>query len=310
MLNYPAGPLPRINALRAFEAAARLGSFVRAAEELGIHQPSVSRYVAELERDVGVELFERSRRAVVLTPPGAIFHRAVAIGLERIASGALSAASLAEDERVVIACGPSTSRQFVMPRFPALRRTMGETVCLRILTLDPDVLDRLGDNEADLVLTYRKSDGAPGNWVAVFEEAVTPVCSPGFAATHARVLAGPVAAWGALPFLRLARPPRGWVTWHDWFEAAGYPTPRPRYTGIEDYVYLLEAAVAGQGLALGWRHFIDSYLDAGTLVTVADGFVETGRSCFARLTGRGRQRPVARRCLDAFAHLASPAAGA
>ena len=96
-----------------------------------------------------------------------------------------------------------------------------------------------------------------------------------------------------MPFLRLARPAHGWVTWHDWFEAVGYPVPRPRYIGIDDYVYLIEAAVAGQGLALGWRHFIDRYLDAGTLVAVMDGFVEFDRCCFAKLTERGRRRPVA-----------------
>ncbi|MDE0407406.1 MAG: LysR family transcriptional regulator, partial [Alphaproteobacteria bacterium] len=284
MLNSSAGPLPPIKALRAFDAAARHMSFVRAAEELGIHQTAVSRYIAELERGVGGRLFERSRRAVSLTPAGEVFHRAVAIGLERIATGALTAANLAEDQRVVVACGPATSYQFVMPFFPALRQAVGENVFLRILILDPDILDRQGDNEADLVLAYDKSDNAHEDWAPLFEEAITPVCSPGFAATHAQVLARPVIEWGQLPFLRVARPALGWATWHDWFESAGYPAPLPRYTGIEDYIYLLEAAVAGQGLALGWQHFIDRYLDAGTLVTVAGGFVETDRCCFARLT--------------------------
>ena len=100
------------------------------------------------------------------------------------------------------------------------------------------------------------------------------------------------------------RPAHGWVTWHDWFEAVDYPEPRPGFIGIEDYVYLIEAAVAGQGLALGWRHFIDRHIDAGTLVAVMDGFVEFDRCCFARLTERGLRRPVARQCLEAFAALA------
>ena len=308
MLKHAAGPLPRMNALRAFEAAARHAGFARAAEELGVHQPTVSRYIAELEREIGVRLFERNRRAVLLTPAGEIFQRAVAIGLERIAAGGLSAASLAEDQRVIVACGHATSHQFVMPRFDLLRRALGETVCLRILTLDYDMFDRLGDDEVDLLLTYDETAGAPGDQVPVFAEAVTPVCSPDFAARHAAVLAGPVADWGRLPFLRLARPPRGWMTWHDWFQSAGYPRPRPRYIGIEDYVYLIEAAVDGQGLALGWRHFIDRHIRGGTLVAPVDGFVESGQSCFARLTGRGRRRPVARRCLDAFASLADEAA--
>ena len=307
MLKNPDGPLPRMHALRAFDAAARHSSFNRAAEELGTHQPSVSRYIAELEHEIGVRLFERSHRAVSLTPAGEVFHRAVAVGLERIAAGARTASSVSEDQRVVVACGPGTSYQFVMPRFQDLRQAIGEDACLRVLTLDPDMLERLGDDEADLVITFDETDRAPADWVTVFEEAVTPVCSPGFAATHAHVLARPVAEWSSLPFLRLARSPRGWATWHDWFEAAGYPAPPPRYIGIDDYIYLLEAAVAGQGLALGWRHFIDRHLNAGTLVTVVDGFVEPNRSCFARLTRRGRQRRAARRCLDALGTLTNEA---
>lgn len=303
MLKYVGGPLPPMNALRAFEAAARHMSFVRAAEELGIHQPTVSRHVADLEHRIGVRLFERSRRAVVLTPAGEVFHHAVAMGLKRLAAGAVAASSLAEDQRVIVACPHATSHQFVMPRFQALRHACGESVCLRILTLDYDMLDRVGEDEVDLVLSYNERAGASEDRVPVFNEAATPVCSPDFAATHAQVLAGPVAEWGAMPFLRLARPSRGWLTWHDWFEFAGYPRSGPRYVGIEDYVYLMEAAVAGQGLALGWRYFIDRYLDAGALVTVVDSFVEFDRSCFARLTERGRRRPVARRCLDAFGAL-------
>ena len=129
------------------------------------------------------------------------------------------------------------------------------------------------------------------------------MCSPGFAETHEQVLARPVAEWGCLPFLGLVRPAQGWITWRDWFEFAGCPLFQPRYIGFEDYVYLIEAAVGGQGLALGWGQFVDRYIDAGRLVAVIDGFSEFDRSCFASLTARGRQRSVARRCLDVLGTL-------
>lgn len=308
MLKSFKGPLPRTNALRAFEAAARHESFTAAAEELGIQQPAVSRLIAELEHEVKVKLFERSRRAVLLSPAGEVFHDAVKGGLDRIAAGALSAATLAEDRRVIVACSHPVSHLFMMPRFGTLRRMLGADVCLQILTLDVDMLDRVGENEVDLVMGYIVAASSPEDRVTVIREAVMPVCSPDFAATHAQVLARPVKEWGAMPFLRPARAPRGWATWHDWFDTAGYPSPRPRYVGIEDYVYLLEAAVAGEGLALGWRHFVDSYLNAGTLVAVTDAFVEFDRSCVARLTERGRRRQEARRCLDALSAMANETA--
>ncbi|MDE0254714.1 MAG: LysR family transcriptional regulator, partial [Rhodospirillaceae bacterium] len=226
MLKHSAGPLPRIAALRAFDAAARHVSFARAAEELEVHQPAVSRYVAELEREIGVRLFERDRRAVVLTPAGEVFHRAVAIGLERIAAGALSAASLAEDERVVIACGGATSEMFLRPRLRDVHRELGENAVVRLLHCEESYLERpnvMETDRIDLLASYHSVDGVPGDEVAVFPEAMAPVCSPGFAGAHEDILRLPVAEWGALPFLSFARPSLGWATWDDWFEAAGRP---------------------------------------------------------------------------------------
>jgi len=300
-----------MRALRAFDAAARHGSFVRAAEELGIHQPSVSRYIAELERDLGVRLFERDRRAVTLTPAGVVFHRAVAVGLERIASGALAASDLPEDERVVIACGGATSELFLRPRLGDVQRGLGETAVIRLLHCENSHLERpnvMETDRIDLVASYHGVDGVPAGEVVVFPEAIAPVCSPGFAETHADTLRRPVAQWGALPFLNFAWPSLGWATWDDWFEAAGRPDPAPRYRNFDDYVYMIDAAVAGQGLALGWRNFVGRFVGIGSLVAVPEGFVGFGRPLAVRLTGYGRQRPIARRCLDAFASLANETA--
>lgn len=311
MLKHSAGPLPRMRALRAFDAVARHESFVRAAEELGIHQPSVSRYVAELEREVGVQLFVRNRRAVILTPAGEVFHRAVAVGLDRIASGALSASNLWEDERIVIACGGATSELFLRPRLDALHRKLGETAVIRLLHCENSYLDRpnvMEIDRIDLLASYHGVDGVPDDEVAVFPEAIAPVCSPGFAEAHADVLSRPVAEWGALPFLSFARPSLGWATWDDWFEAAGRPDPPPRYRNYDDYVYMIDAAIAGQGLTLGWWNFVVRFVAIGSLVAAPDGFVGFGRSLAVRLTSYGRQRPTARRCLDAFASLANEAA--
>ena len=300
-----------MRALRAFDAAARHGSFVRAAEELGIHQPSVSRYIADLEREVGVRLFERGRRAVTLTPAGVVFHRAVSVGLERIAAAALAASDPPENERVVIACGGATSELFLRPRLDALHRKLGEDAVIRLLHCENSHLERpnaIEIDRIDLLANYHAVDGVPGGEVAVFPEAIAPVCSPGFAEAHADVLGRPVAEWGALPFLDFARPSLGWATWDDWFEAAGRPDPAPRYRNFEDYVYMIDAAVAGQGLALGWRNFVGRFVDTGSLVAVPDGFAGYGRPFAVRLTGYGRHRPIARRCLDAFASLAKETA--
>ena len=297
MLKNSKGPLPRMHCLRAFEAAGRHASFSRAAEELGAHQPAVSRYIAELEHEIGLQLFERHHRSVSLTPVGEVYHYGVTKGLERIAAAALTASRIVEDERVVITCSHAFSHQVLKPRFKALRRALDANVSLRIRTVDYGILQRLDEYESDLTITYNEDIGRPEHRVMLFSEAFTPVCSPEFAATHADVLAEPVTEWGALPFLRLAEN-HDWATFHDWFEIYGYPSPRPRFIGIEDYVYLIEAAIDGQGVALGWRFYIDHYVNDGLLVSLGDGFVERNRHCFARLTNRGYQRKIAHQCLE------------
>lgn len=286
--------------LRAFEAAARHGSFSSAAEELCTTQSVVSRNIAGLERQLAVRLFERLHRGVRLTAAGEMYCKIVASALSRIAEGGIVVGDLIEDNRMVIACGHAVSEMFLMPRFHELHQALGEGSSVRVLVSDYDLLDRVAD-DADLVLTYDAGDSAPEDRAVAFREAVTALCSPAYAEEHADILRRPVEDWGPLTFLYLARPSRGWSTWDDWFEAVGEPNPKPRYVAYEDYVYLIDAACAGRGLALGWRYFLDRYVGTGALLAVRDGFVKRDIACFARLTERGRARLVARQCLEFFA---------
>ena len=137
----------------------------------------------------------------------------------------------------------------------------------------------------------------------LLKEAVRPVCSPAFAAAHAETLAGPVSGWGGLAFLDLVLPNEGWATWEDWFAVAGRPDREPRRVGFDCFTYALEAAVAGQGIALGWRYLIDRSVEAGALLALGDGFVDTGNTYFGVLTEKGRRKPLARRCLAFFDRL-------
>ena len=304
-------PLPTMRALCTFESVSRHLSFSAAAAELGTSQPTVSRTIADLEHRLSIRLFERSHRAIHLTPAGEVLHRAVAIGLERIAAGALTAAGLADDHRIVIACGGATSELFLRPRLNALHRVLGEDAVIRLLHCENDYLTRPNVEEIDridLIAGYHSIDGMPGDETVVFPEAIAAVCSPGFAATHEQILARPVTEWGSLPFLSFAWPTLGWATWDDWFETVGHPHPPPSYRPYEDYVYLIDSAVAGQGIALGWRNFTGRFLDVGSLVMAGGDFVGFSRPLAIRLTARGRQRPAARQCLDAFAALADEAA--
>lgn len=288
-----------MRSLRAFEAAARHRSFSRAAEELGSTQPAVSRTITELEQQLGVRLFERLHRGVRLTQVGALYRETVVLGLTRIAEGGAIAAGMPDDNRVAIGCPHAISEMFLMPRFQDLLRSLDKGVNAHVIVCDYDSIPLL-ETETDIVLTYNAGNGAPEDRAVAFRDAVTPLCSPAYAEKHADVLRRPVAEWSSLTFLYLARPSRGWTTWEDWFEAVGRPRSMPHYMSFSNYVYLIEGACAGQGIALGWRHFLDRYVDIGSLVRLRDDFLEGDSACFAKLTERGRRRAHARQCLDFF----------
>ena len=283
-----------MTALRAFETAARHRNFSQAAAELHTTQSSVSRVIADLERELSVRLFERNRQGAYLTEAGETLYRGTAAALAALNSSVAALRDPSNAGRIVIACSPAASHLFLMPRFEALRRALGGSTCLRILTCDYDMLGRLDESEADLVISYSTADGAPGDRREVIRPAMGPVCSPDFAAAHAGILRRPVREWGAMPFLDYARPSRGWATWRDWFEAVGHPEPPPAYVDYQDYVYLINAATAGRGLALAWDGFIERFIDAGTLVAAAGGFIEFDCPLYVRLTERGRSNPAAR----------------
>ena len=289
--------IPTTAALVAFECAARSGSFAGAAKELGTSQPAVSRHIANLEEELGAKLFDRSRTGVSLTEAGRRLHDGVAPGLGLIHKAASETTESSTGERVVIACSAPASHYVLMPRYDALREALGDST-----QVQPVIFYRYSQNlpldpVPDVVLDWETTIKAQDRAV-LFREAVRPVCSPEYVATHADTLNGPVSGWSGLTFLEPESGGRSWATWEDWFRASGSPEPAPRFVSFDNYVYSLEAAVDGQGIALGWRNFVDRHLKTGALVALGEGYVERDNHFCAALTEQGRVRPIARRCFS------------
>ena len=296
--------MPTTAALVAFECAARTGSFAGAAKELGTSQPAVSRHIASLEKQHGTKFFERSRTGVRLTEAGRNFHTRVAPALDMINRAVSETAEGSSGERVVIACSEPASHYVLRPKYDALREALGERT-----QIQPVIFYRYSRNlplepVADVVLDWEATIGTEDR-VTLFREAVRPVCSPEYTALHADLLNGPVSDWGGLTFLQPGSAEGDWASWEDWFRAAGRPRLAPRYIGFENYSYSLEAAVEGQGIALGWKHFVDRHLETGALVALGDGYLERDNHYCAALTEQGRIRPIARRCLSFLEQSAS-----
>ncbi|NNF78991.1 MAG: LysR family transcriptional regulator [Rhizobiales bacterium] len=288
--------IPSTSALLAFESAARNGHFSRAAEELNTSQSAISRHIAGLEDQLGTKLFERKGGKSALNGAGERLFRSVALGLETIQAAALEISNAPDDEQLVIACTHEISHLYLMPRFDALQKTAGQPI--RIMTFDYDNFDVLADPRIDMVFSYQDLGAPPEHQAVAFSEAVIPVCAPSFAEAHKAALHRGPGTWGSLPQLELTKSNRGWATWEDWFAAKGLSRPAgANHLGFDNYVYLLEAAAGGRGLALGWRGLIESYLDTGRLVAVGDQFIEFNRPLLAVLTERAQDRSIARKCL-------------
>lgn len=298
--------LPTTTVLTAFDCAARLGSFAGAAKALGISQPAVSRHIANLEKQLGASLFQRSRTGVRLTEEGQRYHEKIATGLGLIKTATSEAIQPAAPGQVMIACSETASHYLLMPRHNALQQALGEQTQIgtvmfnsysRTLPLDP---------VPDVILDWDRVIGSRDRTV-LFREAVRPVCSPEYAATHEKTLSGPVSGWSTLAFLQPGLPNEGWASWEDWFRAVGHPEPPPRMTSFDNYLYSLAAAASGQGIALGWRRLVDQHLEGGLLVALGDGYVERDNNYCGMLTEQGRLRPIASRYLSLLQRSVSPA---
>ena len=295
--------IPSAASLISFESVARHGNVTRAALELCTSQSAVSRHIAALEKQLSSRLFDRSRTGVSLTPAGRRFLDAVVVGLGALQAGAADIAEGTDGAAldVFIACSPEVSNLFLLPRHKAMKALLSDSALVRVLTCSRCSAEHSGSAPvADVILTWDDADVTGLDRVVVAEEEFGPFCSPAYKAEHAEDLEGPVAGWSDLTFLDSAQPGERRTSWERWFEAVGRPDWEPRYEDRENHLHALEAAVAGHGLALGWRHLMQRYVEAGSLVQASGGYAETGRRFVAVLTPKGHHRTAARTCLEFF----------
>lgn len=245
--------LPPLHTLPAFEAAARLGTFLAAAEALHLTPSAISHRIKQLEEHLGQPLFERRHRAVVLTAAGRRYLAVVREALLRLdeASAVLRAP---RRERLRISAAPALGSKWLVARVaeyqqghPDLEFTLGTATGLGpLLNGEADIGLRYGEEEWPGLLAWK-----------LFEERVFPVCSPTLAAN----LQTPTDLDG----VRLLRHPL--LSWSRWFAAAGLRRPEPASgPTYEDALLMLEAAVAGHGVALMAATLAQPYLDEGRLV--------------------------------------------
>jgi LysR family glycine cleavage system transcriptional activator len=254
--------LPPLNALRAFEAAARLGSFSAAAESLYVTHGAISRQVRSLEEWLGTALFERHGRRVVLTGPGREYFLAVQSAFQNIAGATRRVSETGTQRRLTLDALPTFTMHWLLPRLTRFQlRHPG--VELNLITSD-----RPPDQSMDFDLAIRRGPlELPGYVTREFlVEREIPVCSP------ALLKRLPLREVRDLKRHTLLSSAGRHLSWQRWLSEAGAQGLEPRGRQQFDHFYLtLQAAVDGIGVALGPRPVIDRELDAGRLVMPLPG---------------------------------------
>lgn len=273
-------PLPPLQTLRAFEAAARLQSFTRAAAELSVTQGAVSRQIRNLEQRLGITLFLRGDRGVRLTPLGQQYFQAVNESLLRLARATAEVALGQEGGPITVGATNAVASLWLMPRLTGFRQAEPELE-IRVLASD-ERFDRMRE-DVDLLIEYARRPLAGEAVTPLFREEVMPVCSPDYLRGRT-----PPRAPGDLlgeTLLVLDDDHPDWMGWGEWLQQFGIEIGTPRRpVRVNSYPALLQAALAGQGVALGWRHLVDDFLAAGTLVPLLPAPSAGAGGFYLRLT--------------------------
>ncbi|PZU94499.1 MAG: LysR family transcriptional regulator [Chelatococcus sp.] len=255
--------VPSLSALAAFEAAARHGSFTRAAEELSLTQSAISRQIAHLEQVLGVSLFERVKQRVSLTPAGSAYAADIRDGLSRLAAATVSAMAFRGAAGLLnLAILPTFGTRWLIPRLPRFTEIHPGITINFATKLVP--FDFAGE-ALDAAIHFGEPVWPGARLHRLMGEEVVPVAAPSLVA---RLAIREPADMLKAPLLQQSTRPRAWASW---LEQQGLPPQRalmgPRF---EQFAMVSQAAVAGLGMAIVPRFLVEEELRSGALVVPVD----------------------------------------
>lgn len=288
--------LPSLGSFATFEVAAKHLSFTLAANELHVSQAAVSQHIRGLEKALDCQLFRRKRNGMALTPEGETLLAAVTQGLDRLSDGIARIGGPADSRTVTVAGTHAGVSHFIKPLTDAFRR---DHPGVRFTLLASDENQGLQDfDEVDIAVLCGNERSAIGDTlIPLFPEVVDPVCAPAYLET-----AGPFdspedlarATLMELHRLHWSSDAIAWhpLGWRDWFRRhlPHLDPPEPDLV-TNSYGTLIEAALDGQGVILGWRHLVRAAVAQGRLVRMFDLPLDTGRTYYLKLRPDAERNP-------------------
>lgn len=264
--------LPPLDYLVAFEAAAREGGFAGAARRLNLSETAISRKVRLLEQHYDVALFVRGHRSVTLTAQGHALLDGVSSALDGLRAVSQDMFARHHKNAVTLAATNSVAALWLLPR---LRRFNAANARVKISLVASDSDAECLAETSDLSILRGDGDWPGYEARKLFGETVFPVCSPGYLRRHGA--AATLTALPSLDLIEVASAHAEWMTWTSWLSQHGIEgLALDRSASFNTYPLAVQAAVDGLGIALGWGHLVDRYLEDGSLVRpLGDAHVRT-----------------------------------
>lgn len=285
---------PSLNAIRAFESAARHESFSAAANELSVSASAISQQVAQLESDLGVMLFQRVKQRLKLTDAGLEYRDSLSAALDRIESATADLISNKGVHHLRIGALPSLATYWLIPRLPSFIE-QNPKINLHVVTLDldfssPERSPNLQGDWIDAGLFF-----GDGHWPGLrsekfMDEQLVPVVSPDrIGGSETNFDADAIIE--KLPLLQHSTRPQGW---EEWFDARNRKRKRPDGATFEHFHMLVDAAKAGIGVALVPLAFVQADLDQGRLVRLGRDTIQSERAYYVVCSPENRLREANR----------------
>lgn len=287
--------MPSLNALRAFEAVARHLSYQRAAEELHVTAPAVKQLVCKLETTLGVPLIRREGRALHLTEQGQRGLKDLSAAMQSLHTGVRKLRETPDDTRLVISVEASLATTWLVPRLEGFRAQHPQVTVL--IDSNQTIVD-LRQGQIDVAIGYGvvRDDALLRH--RLFEDEIFPVCSPALAkgpkpmqqlADLAQV---PLIHWD-ISQMPWAVQTQRWFTWRSWMAkmgAADVPVAHGLY--FSEYGQAIQAAIAGQGVALASWPILRDPVESGLLVAPFAHRLTTDIGYEIAVTPDAAKRPV------------------
>lgn len=258
--------LPPLRLFGVFETVCRSDNLRTAAAALNVSQPAVSQSLKQLEAHIGARLINRETRPASLTPEGEILLRATEDGLARIAGAVEQIRRRVTRNRsaVTVACSVGVATHWLMPNLESFYAAHGD-IQVNVITSESGAPAITGD--IDIAIRFGDGTWSDGQVTHLFEERIEPVCTPALAAS----LALTPETLHSAPLIHVETGDVRWLGWTDYLVELGLGRPgNPVQLRFSNYVQATQAALAGRGLALGWRSITGGYEADGRLVAPVD----------------------------------------